>query len=1157
MKQSFLFIRYCVMLICFLGSSYRVKAQAINYRLVLEQQISSGALLVDIKIQKTDGGDASLGNSNFAIKVNPSLLDASGASKVATSDGPWDNDANSSNYQDVLVETGDSEEEIILKVNRIELGAGGIAIPSVLTTIGRISIPIIDCQLSGGASWVESSTLVTRWDSVDIKSNTEAGLASFVNPAPSVIPLRVVLPTTLVVSATTICAGTPITITAPGGQSSYIFYKKAADGSSTILQQASVNSINYSQTSTLADGDSLFATFTNNFCLYTTSRVGMSIQNVLPSPVILPTPSLNSGLCGNSLPPAGTSFAITALPTATTYEWEINPATAGTIAGNGTTNIVVTWNAGYTGRADIKVRGKNICTAPGIWSLVRSVRLSSDKPLKTNSPVSVGGINPVDFTCINAINNATYSVDTVQNAATYIWKVMPADAVSAAPTFVINSTGKSVATISWNRNYQGTSATIIVNARNGCGDSPIDSVRIRLRPLPPKASKPVGDSVIFCQKLAAYDKVYTTNVIPRVNQTRGYRWFVIDVTTGTNLTGVTFPDAVNGNATATPTVTVRWPADYSGQARVVVAGVLGGATGDSCSVGGSPYSFASAAIGRNLGDTSSLLVTVKPLPVAPKLPSGERGFCNVGNAMTPSSAIYTIPEAQFATGYTWKASAVLGNKVTLTALSPTSVQMTFNEVLPEGLYSIRVAGTNECSVGPDSPRLRFRVTSTVPGSADPLTGPTEVCSNIPRTIYATNAADAAGYEWTLTPTSAGTIVPAQDTTSIQDSAVAVAWTPGFVGLVTLVATPRNGCGSAQIATATITINPVPVADAGVNSVIPRDTKAILGATVAATNGLPPYTYQWFGVGAGSSLANLSNPTSPNPEFTPPTVGGTNYSYRLEVTDNKGCKSLPDTIRITVRPSSSISIKAMLEGAYVASLGKMHDSLSIATTNPLLVGGVLQRFEAGGEPVGAGFVEMTNGYTVPNEVGNKPVDVIRLDLCKDYQSSTALNTAYAWLMQDGTIRDFETGKEPVARFFRTTASTTQQYVLRVSHQNHLPIASSELIKVVPVGTPIGTTAETGFIDMTLPASVYGASPAEKKGAVLINGKAALIGADIIKTSQLNEVNAADYSAVMKAIQEGITSPVYRAEDVNMNGKIDIRDVSWTEKQSGKVYYSTAP
>ena len=55
------------------------------------------------------------------------------------------------------------------------------------------------------------------------------------------------------------------------------------------------------------------------------------------------------------------TYSVNTLPGISTYDWSISPSEAGSISGNGSSNITVVWATGFLGTADLTVAGVNYC----------------------------------------------------------------------------------------------------------------------------------------------------------------------------------------------------------------------------------------------------------------------------------------------------------------------------------------------------------------------------------------------------------------------------------------------------------------------------------------------------------------------------------------------------------------------------------------------------------------------------------------------------------------------------------------------------------------------------------------------------------------------------------------------------------------------------
>ncbi|MBQ9509677.1 MAG: hypothetical protein IJR53_09725, partial [Bacteroidales bacterium] len=83
----------------------------------------------------------------------------------------------------------------------------------------------------------------------------------------------------------------------------------------------------------------------------------------------------------------------------------------------------------------------------------------------------------------------------------------------------------------------------------------------------------------------------------------------------------------------------------------------------------------------------------------------------------------------------------------------------------------------------------------------------------------------------------------------------------------------------------------------------------LGATI--TDGKPPYSYTWSTVGTGITLSDASIPA---PTVTIPTLCGTSYTIKLDVTDGNGCKADQATKIVTVKSTEAPVINTTFASA---------------------------------------------------------------------------------------------------------------------------------------------------------------------------------------------------------------------------------------------------
>ena len=210
--------------------------------------------------------------------------------------------------------------------------------------------------------------------------------------------------------------------------------------------------------------------------------------------------------------------------------------------------------------------------------------------------------------------------------------------------------------------------------------------------------------------------------------------------------------------------------------------------------------------------SSATAVTVNALPVTPVITAGgPTTFCAGGSVTLTSST---------GTGYLWSNGAVTPS---------------INVTTP-GSFTVKITNANGC-------QSASSVATIVNVNALPTTpvitagGPTTFCAGGSVTL---TSSPETSYSWSDTEISQGIFVT----------------TPGSY---TVRVTNSNGCQSALSTPTVVTINALPVVNAGTGVTIPNGTSTTIDATVTGTG---PFTYSWSPAG---QLVNalIEDPTTVN------------------------------------------------------------------------------------------------------------------------------------------------------------------------------------------------------------------------------------------------------------------------------------------------------
>lgn len=237
---------------------------------------------------------------------------------------------------------------------------------------------------------------------------------------------------------------------------------------------------------------------------------------------------------------------------------------------------------------------------------------------------------------------------------------------------------------------------------------------------------------------------------------------------------------------------------------------------------------------------------------------------------------------------------------------------------------------------------------------------------------------------------------------------------------------------------------------------------------------------------------------------------------------------------TTTPSSAahasglrVQVHVLLQGAYNTSTQEHRTDLAA---------GILQaQFEAGGLDA----TTMSPGFGVPADA----VDRVRVHL-RTTETACNAHTENAWLMKDGTLRDFETGTDPYVTF-QDPAAVPGDYYIVIEQRNHLALMSS-----APVS--LDTTTPAAPYDFSAAGHLYGGQYA---AAEVASGVYAAHAGDARNTYL--ETNANDLYDVDHAVAQLGGAPGYHLTDVDLSGVVDATDAAITASANGNLWFSLVP
>ncbi|MEI8047280.1 MAG: YCF48-related protein [Bacteroidota bacterium] len=290
------------------------------------------------------------------------------------------------------------------------------------------------------------------------------------------------------------------------------------------------------------------------------------------------------------------------------------------------------------------------------------------------------------------------------------------------------------------------------------------------------------------------------------------------------------------------------------------------------------------------GGTSTLAITVNPLPVAAGTIAGAATVCQGQNSVT-----YTVPAITNATSYVWTLpTGATGNSIT------NSITVNYGASAASG--NINVKGTNSCGYGAIS-TLAITV-NPLPVIAGTIAGAVAVCQGQNTVTYTVPIiTNATSYIWTLPPGASGT--------SATNSIIVDYGISATSGNITV--NGHNSCGDGTSSSMAITVNPLPAAAGPItgNTTVCQGQSSVTYTVPVITNAT---SYIWT-LPVGASGTSITNSIIVD-------YGTSAYSGNITVYGNNSCGvGSPQVLGVEVNiidTSVSVSGLTLFSNAYGAS-----------------------------------------------------------------------------------------------------------------------------------------------------------------------------------------------------------------------------------------------
>jgi hypothetical protein len=175
-------------------------------------------------------------------------------------------------------------------------------------------------------------------------------------------------------------------------------------------------------------------------------------------------------------------------------------------------------------------------------------------------------------------------------------------------------------------------------------------------------------------------------------------------------------------------------------------------------------------------------------------------------------------------------------------------------------------------------------------------------------------------------------------------------------------------------------------------------------------------------------------------------------------------------------------------------------------------------------------QLADHFLPAHPIPANAVDSINIELRNDPSAGASGTRKYrpAWLLTDGTIRDFSDTTKTYLEF----DTTAGKYYLVVRHRNHLGVMTS-----FPQALTASTTLAYDFT--TSQAGAWGANPMKQVGSFF-----AMFGGDA-------DGNTGGGASDLVTVRSAVGSATYNSSDVDMNGGVGASDLILARANVGQA------